>query len=141
MRLPDEILKCVVFIGKKIANEIHYGGTGFLVYLTQVEDGITFHFGYLITAGHVAEEISGDVFYIRVNQRDGQVATDVPLNWEQKNEVIWYRHPTDAHADVAITPIHPQKWHDVLMLPVEDVIISDETRDELGRGIGDEVFM
>jgi len=31
MRLPDEILKCVVFIGKKRDEEIQYCGTGFLV--------------------------------------------------------------------------------------------------------------
>ncbi len=141
MRLPDEVLKSVVFLGKKKGSEIQYGGTGFLVCVTQVEAGRTFQFGYLVTANHVARQIGGDVFYIRVNQREGQAATDVPLNWEKGNEVIWYKHPTDIHADVAVTPVQLQKGHDILMLPAEDVILNEPKRIELGIGIGDEVFI
>jgi len=140
MRLPNEVLKSVVFLGKKRGEEIRYGGTGFLVCVTQIEDGRTFQFYYLVTADHVSKQISGDVFYIRVNQRDGH-AVDIPLNWEQGNEVIWYRHPIDAHADVAVTPITPQRGHDFLFLQAEDDLISDEKREQLGIGIGDEVFM
>jgi hypothetical protein len=142
MRLPDEILKSVVFIGKKrVDGEIRYGGTGFLLYLTHIEEGKPFHFGYLVTANHVSEQIRGGVFYIRVNQKSGQAAEDVPLNWDQGEEVVWHTHPNDAQADVAITPIHPQKEHDVLMLPTEELVISDDRRNDLGIGVGDEVFM
>ena len=141
MRLPNEILKSVVFLGKKRGEEIRYGGTGFLVYLEQkIEDGRTFHFYYLVTAKHVSDQLSGDVFYIRVNQRDGS-AKDVPLNWEQGNEVIWHEHPTDAHADVAVTVIEPQRGQDILFVDAQIDVISDEKREQLGIGTGDEVFM
>jgi len=59
MLLPNEILKSVVFLGKKRGEEIRYGGTGFLVYLEQIEDGRTFHFHYLVTAKHVSETTRG----------------------------------------------------------------------------------
>ena len=141
MLLPNEILKSVVFLGKKRGEEIRYGGTGFLVYLEQIEDGRTFHFYYLVTAKHVSEQLAGDVFYIRVNQKDGS-AKDVPLNWEQGNEVTWYQHPTDAaHADVAVTAIEPQRGQDVLFIDGQIDVISDEKREQLGIGVGDEVFM
>jgi hypothetical protein len=141
MRLPDEVLKSVVFIGKKVRDKIHYGGTGFLLWLREVEDGRTFKFGYLVTANHVAEQLSSDVFYVRVNLKKEQTSMDIPLNWEPGNEVIWYRHSTGNHADVAITPVHPQPEFDVLMLPVEETLLSDEKRTTLGIGVGDEVFM
>lgn len=141
MRVPDEILKCVVFIGKKTpAGDIHYGGTGFLVLLRVVEDGRTFYFNHLVTAKHVAEQISGDVFYLRMNGKNNEAATDVPLNWEPNREVIWYEHPTDPiAADVAITPIQVQPVHDAMAIP-DQMIVSDEKRKELGIGVGDEVF-
>ncbi len=142
MRLPDEVLQCVVFIGKKTADgDIHYGGTGFFVLVTAEHEGTKYYFTYLVTAKHVAQQIQGDVFYLRLNGRNTG-ASDVPLNWEHGKEVIWYEHPNDpVSSDIAITPIQLAGHgpYDVLAIPSE-MIVTDSTRKALGIGIGDEVF-
>jgi hypothetical protein len=54
MAIPDEMRKCVVFLGCELANkQIHIGGSAFWV-IRQVEGT---NFAYLVTARHCIDEI------------------------------------------------------------------------------------
>jgi hypothetical protein len=116
MRIPDTILKCVVFIGRREGEEIKYRGTGFLVAVGHEEDGVKFSFGHLVTAKHTADAIQGAAFYVRANLRTGAVE-DIRLNWDPKKPTKWYTHPTDPDADVAITRATVTEEMDALCIP------------------------
>jgi hypothetical protein len=84
MRVPDQVLKSSVFIGKDTANGIEYGGTGYIIsvdygpgyaFTTLGPKGIVgttrYPLMFLATAAHVAEELEGFDFYIRANKKKG----------------------------------------------------------------------
>ena len=63
MKISGDAKGCVVFFGKTtLRAPIEYGGTGFLVSITDGELG----FGYLVTCRHVARDLDLD-FFIRMN--------------------------------------------------------------------------
>jgi hypothetical protein len=141
MRVPDELRKCVVFIGVTVrsdqpdepSEQPRYEGTGFFVALpsTRVDDIL---FTYLVTAKHVADNVEGD-FWVRQNLVSGPaVAVDC-------SAAQWTRHPTDMSADVAVLPWPLQARVDHLAIPV-DMMIPNR-KDLAGRliGVGDEVFL
>ena len=74
MRLPDEVQKCVVFIGRKELDpnthleRIVYGGTGFFVGVPTEVAGAPIL--YLVTAAHVAKKVNDGQFCIRANTND-----------------------------------------------------------------------
>jgi hypothetical protein len=73
MPIPDEMRKCVVFVGNELSNrEIHVGGSAFWV-IRQVDST---HFAYLVTAKHCIQEIinaGSNTVQLRVNFKDGLV--------------------------------------------------------------------
>jgi hypothetical protein len=44
MHVPDEVLKCVVFLGREPGASVKYIGTGFLVLLVETEGIHSFRF-------------------------------------------------------------------------------------------------
>lgn len=134
MRVPDEILKSVVFIGTNDEPEPVYRGTGFLVSTPGAYGDVSWIF--LVTARHIAERLEGSDFVVRVNREGGapEVLGGAYAKW-------WY-HPTDASADVAVSPWGPPRKLklDIRYLPLA-MFVSDVVVKEKNIGIGDEVFI
>src|SRR6516165_1353971 len=102
MRVPDEIRKCVVFLGTVNDQGIFRPlGTGFFVTIPSAAQATTMYV-YLVTAKHVALRLGGHPFFAKINLTAGG-STFLHGRAEQK----WYYHPTDASADVAIIPYAP----------------------------------
>lgn len=137
MQVPEEIRKCVVFIGCKISTtpeHIVYGGTAFFVSEIVEDTG----FVYLVTAKHnilkiTEKSIDGKV-YTRCNLKEG-IAIDM-----ESQISLWVFHP-DPSVDVAVLPfIAPPKTMDYRPYDLISTA-TPERRKELGIGIGDEVFL
>jgi hypothetical protein len=131
MRVPDDVRKCVVFLGREVGFEKEYGGTAFFVSVSS-RDTPT-HFMYLVTAKHCADTLEGIDFWVRVNNRTGGV-------FEVKGDgVHWYRHPTDPdHVDVAVAPFLYRDDLDSARIGVESFYTKQNAP---SVGTGDEVFI
>jgi hypothetical protein len=137
MRVPDNILKCVVFLvyDDPDGNEV-LAGTGFFVGIT---DGGR-HFPYLVTAAHVVEGIRNRAInvFVRMNAKtDNRVDR---LEIDRPNS--WSFHPTDRSIDVAAMawPSQTSALYDFLIFPVV-ASATPQKMTRLGMGIGDEVFI
>lgn len=137
MRVPDAVLKSSVFIGIRKGTEPVYGGTGYFV-------GVDGAYGspswiYLVTAKHVAEQIDGLDFVVRVNRKIGEpaIVEGVGARW-------WY-HPTEPErVDAAVVPwglpeeVGPTL--DVATLPLA-MFATDAVLTKQNIGIGNETFI
>lgn len=140
MIIPDEVRKCVVYLGTESGNgsppkNIKYGGTGFFVGVgaKKVRDA---SFMFLVTAKHVADALEGRKVWIRANRRDG-----TSMNLKINDTPKWFFHPTDKAADIALIPVSldPQIF-DFAVLPTA-MFLTEQMRIEKGIGIGDAVFI
>jgi hypothetical protein len=137
MRVDDEILECVVFLGvKDMHGRYSQRGTGFLF---GREVGMDDHEAmYLGTARHVIDmilSVSADaLIYIRINRMDG-TSEIIP-----SSASAWHFH-SDPNVDlaVAIVAINPDQY-DFLMIP-EAMIASEDVIAREDIGIGDDVFL
>jgi hypothetical protein len=137
MRVPDEILKSVVFIGSRENDQPVYRGTAFLV-------GVDGAYGspswiFLVTARHIASRLYGSKFIVRVNTKDGP-----PLILDGDGSRWWF-HPTDPDGvDVAVTtwalPAEVNQTTDISTLPLA-MFVNQSTFDQRNIGIGDPVFI
>jgi hypothetical protein len=139
VRVPDEVRKCIVFVGLSVPvlpngiQDISYIGTAFFVSIPSSIAGISFV--YLVTAKHVAERLGNNLFFIRINKKDGQ-----SLTFEAEG-AKWFIHPTDGSVDAAILPWAPSlKEFDFKAVPV-NVFLTNEIIQKEGIGVGDEVFI
>ncbi len=135
MRVPDQIRKCVLFVGLPEMPEPEYRGTGFIVTVPGTQSNT---FAFMVTARHVAERLQGKEFYIRVNKRD---RTAVALKGRPTDP--WWFHPTDRkHVDAAVTFFAPSQ---LAQLDIEHVpfsmFINHATLEVQNIGVGDEVFI
>lgn len=130
MRLGDDYLGCIVYLGWPIAgtdDEIDAVGTGFLV----AHDGAH----YVVTAAHVALRFSRDSlpFGIRLNKVPNTGGVD------RIDGAKWYFHPDDK-IDVAVLPYVPPSWAAVKVFPTRHVI-SDFKRETKNIGPGDQAYV
>ncbi len=135
MRVPDEIQKCVVFVGREGNHEIEYGGTSVIVGFLEDVNGRKFRVPYLVTAGHVARKLGSGTFWVRANtQTNAQDFEAGPAAG-----AVWRFHP-DPKVDVAVCPWFIPTTIDGL--PVNsDMFLTPESIKEYNIGIGDEVFV
>jgi hypothetical protein len=135
VRIPDELLRCVGFIGEVTHKEgaEEYGdlrATGFFVSVHS--KGMLGHFYYyFVTAKHVVEELSGREVYFLVNKKGGGVMRVAA----SANE--WSLHPTDETADVAVVSVNIDADADVKAIPIKEFISQEDF--EVNFGVGDEV--
>lgn len=134
MRVPDHIVKCVVFLGLRVGFDPQYVGTAFIVTIKRNRYSVP----YLVTARHVAEPLEGSDCVMRINRRNHQ-----PLEIEM-GRVPWWFHPTDDTVDVAVTPFIPgdidvQRSLDIRPIP-DYMFLDNEKLLKHNIGIGDEVF-
>jgi hypothetical protein len=142
MFIPDDIKKCVVFLGmdstKTDPPQVHWGGTGFFVSLASRLSNIQFM--YLVTAGHVAKQLKDRTFYIRANSKSGESIT-----FKADDSLPCWAHPEDTAADVAIFPF-PSLPKDIIdqidyrALPTTMFLNESERRKD-GIGEGNEIVI
>lgn len=136
MRVPDEVLKSVVFIGSTVRHggteEFVYGGTGFLLgRASEHVEGLNFI--YLVTARHVITDLEGDC-WIRTNLTDGTAIR------QDASHVRWIRHPSNPLIDVAVAPFYLEKREDHIVIPPTMVVPNRAALAAHSLGVGDEVF-
>jgi hypothetical protein len=140
MRVPDYVLKSVVFIGEPIWTRGrvsgNYVGTGFFVGIPY-EPGSPWAHTYLVTARHVIEPLLQDEYLIRINLQQGG-SNKITVGY--KSEPHWTFHP-DPIVDVAITP---WKHRSIYTLDTTAVITAAFLTAPLVQqgvvGVGDEIF-
>jgi hypothetical protein len=143
MRIPSRVKKSVVFIGIKaddsVITEPDYCGTGFIVSI-QSSKIKRVSFPYLVTARHVAAELKGLDFYIRVNTKDGKAIVFKVGAGQMK---WWFNPKEDEACDVAIFPLGiPQEIFNTMDYEAikTDMFLTDAEISEQGIGEGDDVF-
>jgi hypothetical protein len=107
-------------------------GTAFFVLIPSSIAGSGFI--YLVTARHVAEKLSNNLF-IKMNKKDGQSLL------VQGKEAKWFTHPTDGSVDVAVLPWAPSLEEFDYKYIHADMLLSDKIIQTEGIGVGDEVFI
>jgi hypothetical protein len=136
MQIPDEIRKCVVFIGVNTNKGMDLKGTAFFV---EEEGKYDTRFIHLVTAKHILESWAkdrSDPIYIRINLKNGK-RDFVPTNYDQ-----WIPHPNDS-VDIAVIPninLHNDMDIDFIPYPLVKLLSNDVIK-EFEVGIGDEVFL
>ena len=115
MAIPDEVRKCVGFLGYKNAQGIvSLAGTVFFVGVG-VPDDTAESFGYAVTAKHVID-------FIKEKSTDGKVyfrlnLKDVGAKYAVSKIEDWYFHPTDSSVDVAAINFAHESMFDHLVYP------------------------
>lgn len=135
MNIPDEIRKCVVFIGYRQDGQLVAAATGFAV--TQEEHGM--RLGFLVTAQHVVGGLiaKGSDIWIRTNLKNGLCEEQlVPSR-------VWHAHPNAPRgSDVAAAMVNEWGDSDVHVLPIsgpQGVVASKEVMNSLQIGLGAEI--
>jgi hypothetical protein len=137
MRVPNEVLKCVVFIGREHGAAVKYIGAGFFVVLEEKEGADAFRFPYLVTANHVADAIDGGPFKIRGNNKSGE-AIEIAAN--EDGNVKWFRHSQGKSIDVAVCQFGlPTAEFDALALNTNMFATRELAQKRVG--VGDEVLV
>src|SRR5262245_13257309 len=135
MRVPEEVRKCVVFLGvPSIEGGIDLRATGFIVGVPLGDT--TMQATYLVTTKHTADKLEGKPFGTRFNVKGGDAATA----WADAS-IKWWRHPTEPDSvDAAVAQFGPGPDFDTKVVPVS-MFLTDEVFDRAGIGLGDEVFL
>ncbi|HEY6351881.1 MAG TPA: hypothetical protein VI636_20990 [Candidatus Angelobacter sp.] len=140
MRVPDEVLKCVGFIGEVThkdesgsSGDLH--ATGFFISVPcEAEELKHLTSCYFVTAKHVALDLKGKEVYFLVNKIGGGVTTI------EQHGGNWWLHPDDKAADVAVIEVGGQAGVDWRNVSAEHFVTPDLIQ-RLDIGVGDEVFM
>ena len=115
MRLKQDVLKTVFYVGTKSGDAFSPLGTAFLLMHNK-------RMLYAVTAKHVAEGFGDDPIYFRMNNREGRVV-DYFLDPTQPVQMPfeWFYHP-DESVDIAVLPF----FLDLDRANVDYLIISSE---------------
>lgn len=138
MRVPDEVRKCVAFIGLPhiLKNEqisLNFRGSAFFVVVPSlIKAGKGFV--YLVKAKHVATRLANKLFLIRVNTKDG--ASKLISGTDSR----WWTHPSDDSVDVAVIPWTPPQEVEYKQISARSFLSDDIIKSE-NIGTGDEVFI
>ena len=135
MRVPDQIRNTVMFVRGEDDEE--YRGTAFIVTVPGVNDN---HFGFTVTARHVAEHLQGKNYLVRINKKDG-----TPVVMHGRADDPWWFHPTEKeNVDAAVTLFAPAYMH-LSQLEVEHIPIAMFADEKViaahNIGVGDEIFI
>jgi hypothetical protein len=138
MRVPEDVRKCVVFLGLEVLNEhkqpeLRFSGTGFMVGV-RARKNENISFSYLVTAKHVEVKLRGKRFAVRANTKDG----GAEVFWFQ--DVHWFHHPDDASADIAVMSWVPPEVVDYRLWDIGDLMF-DAAMEGAGVGVGTDVFV
>ncbi|HXY78755.1 MAG TPA: hypothetical protein VEH47_08065 [Candidatus Acidoferrales bacterium] len=140
VRIPDQVLKSVAFIGEvthrdeqgNVFGDLH--ATGFFVSIRSPRFPELRHV-YFVTAKHVAEDLKDRIPYILVNTTNGG-QTHI-YHYGPR----WFYHPTDPTADVAVLQIGEQPNTDHLAVLTKDFVNTEDIANREWVDVGDEVFV
>jgi hypothetical protein len=141
VNVPDQILKCVGFIGEVTHidadgtedGDLH--ATGFFVSVPAESPELLGKMSlYFVTAKHVAKDLQGKKVYFLVNRVESGVAH---LKGVVGNQ--WWLHPADSTADLALIPINNEPGIDIRAVGFDN-LGTKEKLDKLHIGAGDETF-
>jgi len=137
MRVPEEILDCVAYIGfRQEADEtdqIRLIGTGFFVSIPSVISGVSYV--YLATAKHcVVKPLAMGELFIRLNTIDG---TCEYLRLDSRNWLF----SEDEASDIAVLPLAPDRNRYKYKHLDTGMIGTQEKLNELRIGIGEEAVV
>jgi len=136
MVVPDNVRKCVAFIGLQLANG-SFRLAGSVFFLGKIKEGADSGPMFAVTAKHVIDNIRKTGVadcVLRVNRKDGQA------QWIKFPLSTWFAHPTDASIDVAILSMGLPDLLDHLFVPYS-ICADDQKLRESEVGVGDEVFV
>jgi hypothetical protein len=138
LRIPDEILNGVVFVGYRTSDEavqgIEWAGTAFAVSVPTADSSLWVR--YLVTVKHIADKLVNRKWCIRYNT-EGGTSEIVDGSTVLK---VW-KHPTEeASVDAAVIEWgHPER----ALMPYcpTTMFVTNPLIGHDGFGIGDEVFL
>jgi hypothetical protein len=137
MIVPDNVRKCVAFLGIKMADESFiFSGSVFWLGQDNPETGKAEPV-YAVTARHVIDGIRRtgvNEVWFRINKSDGSSA------WLRSDLDDWFSHSTDGSLDVAILKMGVHSGWDHLVFPYS-LCMTDERMVEHEVALGDEVFV
>lgn len=135
MRIPNEIRKCVAFLGYRNQDGIYcLAGTAF--FISRSIEGTEHAFHYLITARHIINEIRdhrSNKICLRMNLASGSAV------WIETPIEDWIYHPDEDEADVAVLRFNVPPELDHMTLPISMFITDQVLADDVG--IGSEIFL
>jgi len=139
MLVPDEVRKCVVYVGRHgKTGSRKLSGTAFIVARPVEGTNGEEHAVYCVTAKHVIDKIKAEGEWkvlLRVNFVGGKFSwIDTPL-------AQWIYHPDDWLADVAVFPFTLLDIYDHSAFPFMDMAADKAVIDREGIGIGCDVFL
>jgi hypothetical protein len=133
MRVPDQVRKCVVFIGYKMADgSFRFAGSG----LFFGDDSVEPKYAYIITARHVIDWIREHLLievWLRVNTKSGG------CEWICTDLSRWICSE-DPSLDVAICYGSPTETLDHMILH-RHLALTPDIAQTLNVGVGSEVFI
>jgi hypothetical protein len=134
--VPDEVRKCVAFIGYEDGGQRRFAGSVFFLG-RDTPGGRRADPVYAVTARHVVELVrnrgNGQPL-LRVNCADGQA------KWVPTDAAGWFSPPDDGSVDVAILRAGIPEGLDHLVFPYSQCVDEEKLRaNEVG--LGDEVFV
>jgi len=136
MLIPDNVRKCVAFLGYQLASG-DYKLAGSAFYLGRDSAPGKADPVYVVTARHVIDGIRSKGVtdtYLRFNHISGDAA------WQQIPMNSWFYHPNDSSVDIAIARTTVPGEFDHLVFPYS-LCITDELMKLNEIGLGDEVFI
>jgi hypothetical protein len=141
LRIDDEILKCVAFLGLHTEAssmddvDADWRGTAFFVSILSHDKRCADV--YLVTAKHNVDKIAGREFIIGMNLKENRglayVNGDSGAKW-------WFHPETPNEVDIAIMPFGPPDVVDMATVPIEGSFLSPADIPSERIGPGDEVF-
>jgi hypothetical protein len=138
MFVPDDIRKCVVFIGLQKADLTYkLYGTAFWFGREDPEKRTAIGPTYLVTARHVIDAIRTtgvEDAQLRVNMKNGDA------RWYRLRLSDWFAHPTDSSVDISIAQAGVPDDADHLVYP-QSLCVTPEVMEANEVGLGDEVFV
>lgn len=130
MRVDDNILSTVVFLGLNTDAGFVPLGTGFLV--AKSTGGRLFQ--HIVTARHVVEMAGVQDVTVRINTTEAGAELILLRNG------LWVFHPDEA-VDVAVHPTHaPTEHYEATHVSLDDGTLTGAVIEELRIGVGDDVF-
>lgn len=134
MRIPDEFLKCVSFLGVETPQGFEAMGTAFIVTVESEAMPQRFY-PYLVTAKHCLVNAAGRPLILRMNTKAGG------SHLVRINSDSGWMFSEDPSADVVTIPIFPSADVFEISHINSGMFVTPQTTIEHGIGIGDDIYM